>query len=73
MKQKLYEHPDVQERLAYLLTKDGGNDCYWGRKFGCNRKTVSAYRHGVSSMPIAFLRRLCEETGVSADWVLFGR
>ena len=72
MKQNTLDLPDVQNRIEHLLTKDGGNDCKWARVFGCDRKTVFCYRHGISSMPVAFFRKLCEVTKVSADWVLFG-
>lgn len=65
-----YENPEVAERIAELLAEK--NAVQWARRFGCNRKTIYRYRDGTSSMPIAFLRKLCAETGASADWVLFG-
>ena len=73
MRSKHYAHPEVTARLDYLLTRDNATDTTWGRALGIDRKTVLSYRHGVSQIPVDVLRKVCELTHTSADWVLFGK
>ena len=68
---KHYPHPDVVDRLNEVLTAQG-SDSTWAKNLGVQRKTVWAYRHGVSDMPLSFLKKVCGATGVRADWILCG-
>ena len=68
---KHYPHPDVVDRINEVLT-ELGSDSTWAKNLGVHRKTVWAYRHGVSDMPLSFLKKVCGATGVRADWILWG-
>jgi hypothetical protein len=71
MNRKKYPDQGIVDRLNEVLTAQG-SDSQWARNLGCQRKTVLAYRHGVSDMPLSFLKAVCGATGVRADWILRG-
>ena len=71
MNRKKYPDQGIVDRLNEVLIAQG-SDSQWARNLGCQRKTVLAYRHGVSDMPLSFLKAVCGATGVRADWILWG-
>ena len=71
MNRKIYPDQGIVDRLNEVLIAHG-SDNQWARNLGCQRKTVLAYRHGVSDMPLSFLKKVCGATGVRADWILWG-
>ena len=71
MRTKIYPDPGIADRLNDVITAQG-SDSHWARNLGVDRKTVWAYRNGVSDMPLSFLKKVCGATGVRADWILWG-
>lgn len=71
MKLKIYPDLGIADRLNEVLTAHG-SDSTWAKNLGVGRKTVLSYRHGVSDMPLSFLKKVCGATGVRADWILWG-
>ena len=72
MRTKIYPDPDITERLNEVLLMDGANDSTWSKRLKVNRKTVLAWRHGVSAPTITHVAVICDYTGVRADWILWG-
>ena len=73
MRTKIYPDPDITERLNEVLLMDGANDSTWSKRLKVNRKTVLAWRHGVSAPTITHVAVICDYTGVSADWLVNGK
>ena len=71
MNRKKYPDQGIVDRLNEVLTAQG-SDNTWAKNLGVGRKTVLSYRHGVSDMPLSFLKKVCGATGVRADWILWG-
>ena len=71
MNRKKYPDLGIADRLNEVMTAYG-SDSHWAKNLGVGRKTVLSYRHGVSDMPLSFLKKVCGATGVSADWILCG-
>ena len=71
MNRKIYPDQGIVDRLNEVMTAQG-SDSTWAKNLGVQRKTVWAYRHGVSDMPLSFLKKVCGATGVCADWILWG-
>lgn len=71
MRTKTYPDQGIVDRLNEVMTALG-SDSTWAKNLGVQRKTVWAYRHGVSDMPLSFLKKVCGATGVRADWILWG-
>lgn len=70
MRSKIYPDQGIVDRLNEVMTAHG-SDSTWAKNLGVQRKTVLAYRHGVSDMTLSFLKKVCGATGVSADWILW--
>lgn len=71
MNQKIYPDQGIVDRLNEVMAAQG-SDSTWAKHLGVQRKTVWAYRCGVSDMPLSFLKKVCGATGVCADWILWG-
>ena len=71
MNRKIYPDQDIVDRLNEVMTAQG-SDSTWAKNLGVGRKAVWSYRHGVSEMPLSFLKKVCGATGVRADWILLG-
>lgn len=71
MRKRKYPDQGIVDRLNEVLTAQG-SDSTWAKNLGVHRKTVWAYRHGVSDMTLDFLKKVCGATGVRADWILWG-
>lgn len=71
MRTKIYPDQGIVYRLNDVMTAQG-SDSTWAKNLGVDRKTVWSYRHGVSEMPLSFLKKVCGATGVRADWILLG-
>ena len=71
MNRKKYPDQGIVDRLNEIMTAQG-SDNTWAKQLRVHRKTVWAYRHGVSDMPLLFLKKVCGATGVRADWILWG-
>jgi len=71
MRTKIYPDQGIVYRLNDVMTAQG-SDSTWAKNLGVDRKTVWSYRHGVSEMPLSFLKKVCGATGVRADWILWG-
>ena len=71
MNRKKYPDLGIADRLNEVMTAQG-SDSTWAKNLGVGRKTVLSYRHGVSDMPLSFLKKVCGATGVRADWILWG-
>lgn len=68
---KKYSDQGIVDRLNEVMAAQG-SDSTWAKHLGVQRKTVLSYRHGVSDMPLSFLKKVCGATGVRADWILWG-
>ena len=71
MNRKKYADQGIVDRLNDVMTAHG-SDSTWAKNLGVQRKAVWSYRHGVSDMPLSFLKKVCGATGVCADWILWG-
>lgn len=71
MRTKIYPDPGIADRLNDVMTAHG-SDSTWAKNLGVQRKTVLSYRHGVSDMPLSFLKKVFGATSVRADWILWG-
>ena len=49
MNRKIYPDQGIVDRLNEVLTAQG-SDSTWAKNLGVQRKTVLAYRHGVSDI-----------------------
>ena len=64
---------DVMFRIAELVNSLDMNYSQIAKEIGCSRGALYNYANMVSDMNVVHLKRLCELTGVSADYILFGR
>jgi len=71
MRTKTYPDQGIVDRLNEVLTAHG-SDFTWAKNLGVDRKTVWAYRHGVSDIPATLLWKVCKVSGVSAEWIMNG-
>ena len=71
LKKMIYPNLDMIDRLDEVM-RATGSDAWWGNKLRCDRKTVLHWRHGYQVMNLETFRRICDISGVSADWILFG-
>lgn len=71
MKRAIYPSLDMIDRLDEVM-RTTGSDVWWGGRLRCNRETVLHWRHGYQVMNLETFRRICDISGVSADWILFG-
>lgn len=69
---KRYADPEIADRLDEVM-RAYASDSKWGELLGVYRKTVWAWRNGVTTMPSDRLRDVCRIAKVSADYILFGR
>lgn len=42
------------------------------QRFGVSHESIRRYHRGMNSPSLSFIARVCLETGVSAEWMLFG-
>ena len=69
------KHPPdehIVERLDTIM-RAWGSDGAWGKALGVHRKTVWAYRHGVSDIPATQLMRVCIIAKTDPNYILLGR
>lgn len=71
-KKKVYPDPDIVDRLSIALRMNGRNDTDWAKILRCERKAIWSWRNGVSSPQVTHLAVICDVTGISADWIIYG-
>ena len=67
---KTYALEGFVDRLEIAMSEH--NNSYWARITGKGRKSCSGYRNGWTVPDATTLGKICAESGVSADWILFG-
>lgn len=61
------------ERLSDLIYVRETNAIELGKRIGCDRKTIYAWKNGDTSPDIVMLVRLCDVLKTTPDYLLYGR
>lgn len=65
-----YEEREVMKRAAEICA--GLTLREQEQRFGISHESIRRYRLGQVSPSLPYIARICLETGVSAEWLLFG-
>ena len=61
---------EFYQRVRHIREDSDLTQTEMARRLGIKQQQYSMYETGQTEMPIRYLKRFCEETGVSADWLL---
>lgn len=64
--------PEFRERLVKTIKEKGLNESRLAKKTGISPSTIANYRNGVTQPDKTKLRIICQELGVSVEWMLTG-
>lgn len=63
---------EFRERLVKTIKEKGFNESRLAKKTGISPSTIANYRNGVTQPDKTKLRIICQELGVSVEWMLTG-
>lgn len=63
----------VAERLAHVRKSLGMNQIPFAEKLGVSQSAYKNYEREATDLPINVAIKLCDDYGVSAEWLLLGR
>lgn len=68
-----YDSLDMLVRISETINEMDMSYSDIAKKIGCSRKTLYNYKDMVSVMSVQHLKGLCDLTGKSADYFLYGK
>lgn len=63
----------IHNRLKEIRKKIGLNQIPFAKRIGASQSAYANYERGVTDLPIALAQVICDEFGVSANWLLMGQ
>lgn len=70
MKNMEYPSPEIAKRIQQVFWDNNLIDKQVANAIGIDRKSCLAYRNCVTNPSVKFIRYLCSNYHVSADWLL---
>lgn len=62
----------IHNRLKIVRKKEGINQIPFAQLLGVSQSAYANYERGATDVPISVAQRICQDFGISADWLLLG-